>query len=138
MNLIASETKDGIERRIYREGIYHQRFLEDKMVSDLHILESIKFLKQYNINFNFVNILEFNGFSNVEPGVRRWARSTFRRKGFAIADAIVVNQLPQKITANFYMSVDSPVIPTKVFFDFESAFKWAQQKLEIDTLLVDC
>ena len=138
MNLIASEIKDGIERRIYSEGVFHQRFIEDKMVSDLHILESIRFLKKHNIEFNFVNILEFEGFSNVQPEVRRWAKSTFKRKGFAIADAIVVEKLPQKITANFYVAVDGPVLPTKVFQDKKEAFEWAKEQLLINPLLIDC
>ena len=137
MNLIASEINDVIERRIYAEGVFHQRFLKDKMVSDLHILESIQFLKKNKIDFNFVNVLEFEGFSNIQPEVRRWAKSTFKRKGNAIADAIIVEKLPQKITANFYLSVDGPILPTKIFQKREDAFHWAKEQLLINPLLID-
>ncbi len=43
---------------------------------------------------------------------------------FTLADAFVINSLPQKIIGNFYLNFHKPIVPTKVFDDVEKAIKW--------------
>ncbi|MCB0397662.1 MAG: hypothetical protein KDD36_13490 [Flavobacteriales bacterium] len=44
-----------------------------------------------------------------------------------IADAFVINSLPQRIMANFYLNVVKPLKPTKFFKTEEEAFSWLKQ-----------
>ena len=43
---------------------------------------------------------------------------------YKLADAFVINSLPQKLIANFYMKVVKPVTPTRFFTTREEAEKW--------------
>lgn len=43
---------------------------------------------------------------------------------FAIADAIVVNGISQRIMANLYIKFNKPITPTKVFSSQENAAFW--------------
>lgn len=48
------------------------------------------------------------------------------RSGLVLADAFVVNSLPQKLMANIFIKINRPVRPAKVFNNFETARDWAQ------------
>lgn len=43
---------------------------------------------------------------------------------FSIAEAFVINSLPHKILANFYMKVQKPSVPTKFFRSKQEAIDW--------------
>lgn len=43
---------------------------------------------------------------------------------YTIAEAYVVNNLPQKIIANFYVNFHKPLVPTKIFTDKDAAIVW--------------
>lgn len=43
---------------------------------------------------------------------------------YSLADAYVINSFPQKLAANFYLKVNKPARPTKMFTNTEEALKW--------------
>jgi hypothetical protein len=43
---------------------------------------------------------------------------------FTLADAIVVNSLAHKLIANFYLKINKPLVPTRVFSNEHDAEKW--------------
>jgi hypothetical protein len=43
---------------------------------------------------------------------------------YSLADAYVINSFPQKIAANFYLKVNKPARPTKMFNNKEDALIW--------------
>ncbi len=43
---------------------------------------------------------------------------------YTLAEAYVVNNLPQKIIANFYINFHKPLVPTKIFNNKEAAIIW--------------
>jgi hypothetical protein len=43
---------------------------------------------------------------------------------YKIADAFVINSLPQKLIGNFYMNFHKPYVPTRFFNSKEEALKW--------------
>ncbi|CAG5076285.1 DUF7793 family protein [Parvicella tangerina] len=49
-----------------------------------------------------------------------------KRSELVIADAFVVNSLPQKLVANLFIKINKPVRPTKVFSNFDEACEWAK------------
>lgn len=53
-------------------------------------------------------------------------QSKARRK-FIIAEALVVNSLPQKMVANFYSAFIKDLYPIKYFTDAESAKQWLDE-----------
>lgn len=55
--------------------------------------------------------------------VREYVASEPRSK-LVTADAFIVNSLPQRIIANFYLKWNKPVRPTKMFDKEEEAIAW--------------
>ena len=55
--------------------------------------------------------------------VREYVASEPRSK-LVTADAFIVNSLPQRIIANFYLKWNKPVRPTKMFDKEEEAIEW--------------
>ncbi len=51
---------------------------------------------------------------------------------YSTAEAFVINSLGQKILANFYLKVNKPGVPTRVFNDIRSAEDWLQSYLPSD------
>jgi len=58
--------------------------------------------------------------------VREYVASKGRSK-LVIADAFVVNSLPQRIMARFYRILNKPVRPTKYFNNPDDAIKWLRK-----------
>ncbi|MCB0401806.1 MAG: hypothetical protein KDD41_06965 [Flavobacteriales bacterium] len=58
--------------------------------------------------------------------VREYVASE-ERSSLVIADAFVVNSLPQKIIANTFLRINKPVRPTRIFKSKKDAIKWLQQ-----------
>lgn len=48
-------------------------------------------------------------------------------KRYTVAEAFVIGSLGHKIVANFYMQVNKPHIPTKIFTDRDKAIIWLRQ-----------
>ena len=55
--------------------------------------------------------------------VREFVASENRSK-MVTADAFVVNSLPQRLVANFFIKINKPVRPVKVFDNFDAAREW--------------
>ena len=60
---------------------------------------------------------------NSSPGVRNlYATDKFIK--YRYSDAFIVNSLSMRLLVNFYISVNKPKIPTKIFNDEVKAFEW--------------
>jgi hypothetical protein len=47
---------------------------------------------------------------------------------YSVAEAFVVKSLSQRLIANFYVKVNKPPIPSKVFNSEKEAIKWLESK----------
>ena len=73
----------------------------------------------------FFNIVEFGAYNNVTQEARRYA-ATEESNQYTLADAYIIKSLALKIMGNFYLKVDRPPVPTRLFKDFESALEWLE------------
>lgn len=64
----------------------------------------------------------------MDKEARDYASSELGLK-FSIAEAFVINSLPHKILANFYMKVQKPSVPTKFFKSKSEAEDWLSKYL---------
>lgn len=53
-----------------------------------------------------------------------------QRSEMVLADAFVVNTMPQKIMASLFIRINKPVRPTRVFSTFEAAIEWVDTFIE--------
>ena len=66
--------------------------------------------------------------SSVADGVREYAASALSQKNM-VADAIVIRSLPQRILGNFYLKMNRPEKPTRLFNSETEAEAWLSKFL---------
>lgn len=71
----------------------------------------------------FCNLIVFKNYIQVDESARKFCASEVANI-FTIADAFVVNSLALKLLAGFYMQVNKPIRPTRIFTREEEAISW--------------
>jgi hypothetical protein len=74
-------------------------------------------------------LIDAGEFSSVDKEVREFSASP-ESNAFTLADAIAYDNIGQKIVANFYISQNRPVVPTRMFSEKEEALKWLRTFLK--------
>ncbi len=123
------EIVDGVVYSLYENGFFHVYFPKFKKINRDVINTGNAFMESIG-GGRYYNIFELDNFADVEPEVREWAADS-EGNTYTYTDAIVINSLPQKIIADFYLKFNKPVSPTKIFNSLEKAVKWTfdQKKL---------
>lgn len=114
--------------RLYENGIYHMTVKKNEKVTMDFVQKGYDFLDEYG-GGPFYNIYEFDSFSDVDPEVREWAASP-ANNSYTYIDAIVISNFPQKILADFYIKINKPVKPTRIFYSLEKAFDWVLSEID--------
>jgi hypothetical protein len=71
----------------------------------------------------YPNLVYVDHFLNVDPECRKYA-ATEESNRYTVADALVVNSVALRLIANFYVKVNKPVRPTKIFTSVDDAVSW--------------
>ncbi len=74
----------------------------------------------------YPNLFTLEKFAIPSNEVRLFMTSP-KRIAVTSADAFIVSSLPQKILANFYLKINKPPIPSKMFYEVEAAIKWLKK-----------
>lgn len=105
---------DGIvEIQVYENAEIGEKECREIMDAYERMLEPRKYPLLHVVG-NYVTMdKEAREFSSSEEGLR-----------FSKAEAFVINSLPHKILANFYMKMNKPTVPTKFFGTQQEAVAW--------------
>ena len=107
--------------------IYSNRILHVYFFSGAHITIDFVDLVYDFINENggqsYLNLFEFEVNVDIDPEVRAWASAPAGNLN-TIADALVIKSLAHKMLANFYVKINKPIKPTKIFTIQEKALNW--------------
>lgn len=114
--------------RLYENKIYHVIVKKNEKVTMEFVQKGYDFLDEHG-GGPFYNIYEFHSFSDVDPEVREWAASP-TNNSYTRIDAIVISNFPQKILADFYVRINKPVKPTRIFNSLEKAFDWVHSEMD--------
>ena len=128
--LLAENENESIIYRLYENNIFHVIVKEGEKVNMEMVNEGYAFLENYGTG-KFYNIYEFKSFADVDPDVREWSSSDLEAK-YSVIDAIVINNIAQKILADFYLKFNKPKQPTKIFTSIDKAVEWIHQKIKED------
>jgi hypothetical protein len=128
--LVSESENDSIIYRLYENNIFHVIVKEGEKVTMEMVNEGYAFLENYGSG-RFYNIYEFKSFADVDPDVREWSSSEIDIK-YTVVDAIVINSIGQKILADFYLKINKPKQPTKIFTSIDKAIEWVNFKIELD------
>lgn len=129
--VVGRKVVDEVVLTVYANGIYHVRIPRFKKVTVDIVKMGQDFVEEMG-NHTYYNIFEFSSFSDVDPEVREWAADKDGSR-YAHSDAIVIDSLPQKIIADFYLRFHKPETPTKFFYSLEKAIDWTFEQMKKDT-----
>lgn len=108
--------------RVYSTNIFHVYFFSGAHITMDFIELVYDFINRHG-GGQYLNLYEFEVNVDIDPEVREWASAPNGNKN-TIADALVINSLAHKILANFYMKMNKPVKPTKIFTSQKKAVDW--------------
>lgn len=113
----------GAVARLRKDGIVEIRYADDHVASlpeTRELAEIIALLGDQKP----VAVLRIAGeYSDIFTGVREFLASETAQKNM-LADAIVIRSLPQRILGNFYLKVNRPRKPTRLFTSVSEAERW--------------
>ena len=114
--------------RLYEHRIFHAIIKKGQRITMEHALKGHEFLDR-NGSGRFYNLYEFESFAEMDPEVRIWAAKT-SGNNYTFVDAVVINNVAQKIIANFYLKFNKPGMPTKIFPSTDKALDWIFSEIE--------
>lgn len=71
----------------------------------------------------YPNIIFIDHFLNADADCRKYAASE-ESNVYTVADAFVLNSVALKLIGNFYIKVNKPVRPTRIFSNEQEAIDW--------------
>lgn len=87
-------------------------------------------------------LIDADAFINITPEARKFVRKLESTVPIR-ARAIIITSLGQRILASFYIKIQQPIVPTKIFNNYEAGIQWLQEnhpirRDKIDTHLLIC
>ncbi|MEX0967993.1 MAG: hypothetical protein WD077_12195 [Bacteroidia bacterium] len=110
-------------------GIMRIRFAK-ALTWDLEIAkETVKLRLEKSQNISFPVLLDARIVKSITKDARDYL-ATEEAVANVTAGALLIDSKVSKVMANFYMMINKPAMPFKVFTDEEQAMKWLRQFLE--------
>lgn len=75
-------------------------------------------------------VIDLSGVSAISPAARKHLQETSSAWGRTIAVALISTTFTSRMLANFFLSVNKPSFPVKVFKDSLEAQHWAKDEYE--------
>jgi len=122
--VVASTVIEGLSLSVYANDLLHVKVPKYYSLDLVIFKKSQEWLTQLNPEKNYHFIFDFGSFSDITPEMRRF-RATKKGSNFSLSDAAVISSFPQKILSDFYLRVNKPQRPTRVFNSLEKAVEWS-------------
>ena len=116
------------EVSIRRIGVVHAKVLHGVEI-DLEKAKTYHSLVEYlTKSEKHSTVIDLSGISGITPEAREYLQKTSSDWGKTVAVALVTNTFTARILANFFLSVNKPSYPVKVFTDALDAQHWARNE----------
>ncbi len=121
---IIKEYKNKHTRFVFRsDNIVEVHCANDFEYDVNEIIENISILKEFALDgkVKILNIVPYN--TSITKGAREYLAGA-PHNIYSSAEAFFISSVTQQLTANFYMKINKPKLPTKFFVKFEEALEW--------------
>ena len=103
--------------------------VKDNSIIDI---EEIIAIKKLNVELvggvNYGLIIETGRYTSISNEARTMM-VTKQIEENRVAIAIIINHLPQRILANFFLKINNPAVPAKIFSSRQRALQWMEKKI---------
>ncbi len=110
----------------YKEPVITLTFKEGAHLDIKEIRELIKAAEKLSGNKPYLIFSDTRVFLTITPEARKISAEQ-KEAPYLIANAVLLNNLPLKLTANFFLKFNHPHFKFKVFNNEKKAMKWLMQ-----------
>ena len=112
-----------VRLRLLSNGVVHYTYLANSIVDEKEHQLNHNALVEVSGNKKTPILIDANDFINLTPEARRLIRELEEIVPIS-QRAIVICSFSQRILANFYIKFYKPIVPTKIFENYDYAMKW--------------
>lgn len=144
LNNFTKEIKTNTVRlRLLSSGIVHYTYLPNSEVDEReHQLNHNALIALIGRDKKYPLLIDSDTFINVTPEARKLVRKLEAIVPIS-ARAMIITSLGQRILASFYIKIQKPIVPTKIFNNYEDGIVWLKEiegvrRKKVDTHLLIC
>lgn len=132
-----------VRLRLLSCGIVHYTYLPNSEVDEKeHQKNHDALIELVGKEQKYPLLIDADAFINVTPEARKLVRKLEPIVPIS-ARAMIINSLGQRILVSFYIKVQKPLVPTKIFNNYEEGIQWLQENHPLrrgktDTHLLIC
>jgi len=102
------------------------KFKEDVVFELRDAIETNKAIYSMVKGKPFLSLIDARIYGSISTDARDFFAKDLLTKDIRIAEAIVINNLPTRLFAKFYIRISRPTNPVKIFSDIEDARLWLE------------
>lgn len=129
--IIASKSMPTAEIKIRKDGIMHLHIKNELNVEFEDVQNVYKETQRLLEGKRYATLFTMTRLVTPDEQSRKFMASKERHER-VIADAFVIKSLPQRLIGNFYLRINKPPSPTKLFVSEENALEWLKAQVEKD------
>lgn len=132
-----------VRLRLLSCGIVHYTYLPNSEVDVKdHQINHDALIQLVGTEQKYPLLIDADAFINVTPEARKLVRKLEPIVPVS-ARAMIITSLGQRILVSFYIKIQKPIVPTKIFDNYEDGIQWLQEnhpirRNKIDTHLLIC
>ena len=127
MKLLKELSLDFARIRFYEPDLAHIDIIGDYLITEKEVRVINTHLGELNEGNAMLILITAEEVTQFDDSARVFSASEEGSK-YSLAEAFVVKSLSQRLIANFYVKVNKPPIPSKVFNSEKEAIKWLESK----------
>lgn len=116
------------EVSIRTQGVVHAKVIHGVEI-DLEKAETYHSLVEHlTKSEKHCTVIDLTGISGITPDARSFLQQTSSEWGKTVAVALITNTFTARVLANFFLSINKPSYPIKVFTNPMDAQQWARNE----------
>lgn len=113
------------------DGIIRKKILDDVDIEEADIIENQQAVLALTGNAPYVIVTDGREANvRISHEARQYVAGPVVSQ-YRIAEALLIDSMASRITANFYLRVNKPISPTRLFTDEQKALEWLRTFLPI-------
>lgn len=108
---------------LLKAGILHIHLKANCEITLKDATEGLEAMKKLSGETKMPVFIDAGDYCSIDKDVRAFSASK-ESNLYTLADAIAYDNIGQKLVANFYLSTNKPVVPTKIFSSKKEALHW--------------
>lgn len=121
------------EVSVREEGLVSVKAFSNAEIDIDEAKEYYSMVAYLSMNKPHCTVIDITGVAYVSSEARKYLQEKSTEWGKTIAVALVTNSFTSKMIANFFVTVNKPNYPIRIFSDVLVANQWAKSQLEKST-----